>query len=156
MNPFLGDGLVTPVLFIIGAVLMVYTLWTIFEQRRSLVFQIERGKWVYALSLLLIAGAIVNYAINGQGLQQIALGCVILAFAIFMAVVRNGVGRQGIYLDGVRYPWAKVSALRLKKEHGVPVLHYTIKEFERVIRLEGSRYKDVERFVAEIKQGYDL
>lgn len=156
MGELAQQGWATPTFFAIGLILLAYTLWMIAEQRRTLVFEIERGAWTYVVAAVLVAAAVANYFIGGRGVQQIAIGFVMFAFAIFLAAVRNGVGRKGIYLDGVRYTWAKVKALRLKKEHGVAVLYYTIGEFERVIRLEGSAYKDVERFVTQIKEACGL
>ena len=87
------------------------------------------------VSVGLIAFAVGYYFFAGQSLKEVATGSVLFAFAIFMAAVRNGVGRTGVYIDGVRYAWSKVDAARVAKDHGNPVVTFRIKDIERPIRL---------------------
>lgn len=148
------DSWLVYALFAIGAVMLVYTLYLLVEQRRSLVFEVSRGPWTYVVSVGLIAFAVGYYFFAGQSLKEVATGSVLFAFAIFMAAVRNGVGRTGVYIDGVRYAWSKVDVARVAKDHGNPVVTFRIKDIERPIRLPGCDVKEVSQFVGEMGKSY--
>lgn len=148
------DSWLVYALFAIGAVMLIYTLYLLVEQRRSLVFEVSRGPWTYVVSVVLIAFAVGYYFFAGQSLKEIATGSVLFAFAIFMAAIRNGVGRTGVYMDGVRYAWSKVSQARVAKDHGDAVLTFKIKDIERPIRLAGCDVKEVAQFVDEMAKSY--
>ena len=147
-------GFLTPALFMVGLVLLGYTLYMLLEQRRSMVFEISRGTWAYGVAVALIGVAVGNFVLGGAGLQQVATAFVLFCFASFIATIRNGVGRTAIYLDGVRHPWSKVSSVRVRKEDGAPVLLYTSRNLERTIRVKGADYKEFVRFVNELSQVY--
>lgn len=148
------DGWLVIALFAIGAVMLVYTLYLLVEQRRSLVFEVSRGPWTYVVSVGLIVFAVGYYFFGGQSMKEMATGSVLFAFAIFMAAIRNGVGRTGVYIDGVRYSWSKVSLARVAKDHGDPVVRFKIKDIERPIRLSGCDTKEVSQFIDEMGKSY--
>lgn len=148
------DSWLVYALFAIGAVMLIYTLYLLIEQRRSLVFEVSRGAWTYAVAIGLIVFAVGYYFFAGQSLKEIATGSVLFAFAIFMAAVRNGIGRTGVYMDGVRYAWSKVSQARVVKDHGDPIVTFKIKDIERPIRLPGCSVKEVSQFVDEMGKSY--
>lgn len=149
-------GFLAPALIVVGLILLGYTLYMLLEQRRSMVYEIPRGKWASAVAVVLVVLAVFNLVISGAGLTAVGTAFVLFCFASFIATVRNGVGRTAVYLDGVRHPWNRVSSVRVKKENGVPVLFYTSKNLERTIRVPGADYKEFVRFINEVSQAYGI
>ena len=81
---------------------------------------------------------------------------VLLAFAALMLVARTGVGRAGIYADGVRRAWARIDEVSVTALEGGAGARVTwgARGSSRDLDLPGANPDEVREFVREMRRSH--
>lgn len=154
MHSLLPEGIstMTLALGLVGVAVMVYAAYLYVDQWGSLVFCAPRPAAQAIAPVVLVVVAVGNYLLNGRGADQVAAGLALLGFALLMLVARTGVGRAGIYAEGVRRPWGRVDDVKVGEipgEEGAAVT-WVVRGTSRALEIPGADPREVEEFVREM------
>lgn len=147
-------GSFLPAVWLLAVGVAGYAGWLGVSQRSgiSLGTPRRRGTWVVA-AMLVLAGA-ANFWWRDHTWSGLAVAAVLAAFGLFWAVQRNGVGRGGLYVGGVRYPWGRVADVSITGGGHRAVVHFSAGKAEKDLALPGTSREEVQQLVDKMQRAY--
>ncbi len=144
------------VMGVLAAAVLAYAAYLLVDQNGSIVYEVPRTAARFVAPAIFVGAAVVNYFAGGRGPEQLGVGAVLLAFAALMLVARTGVGRAGIYADGVRRAWARIDEVSVTSLEGGAGARVTwgARGSSRDLDLPGANPDEVREFVREMRRSH--
>lgn len=156
----MGDGMtaLSAVFVAVGVAALAYVAYLCFEQRESLVFAVGRPRAQLVVAAALVLAAAGNLVWSGPGVEQVATAMVLVAWALLMSAVRAGLGRSGIYADGLRRPWGRLDAVHVGRAgEGAGTgtrVRWSVGKATGELVLDGVEPREVADFVREMRRSH--
>ena len=142
------------ILGVIAAVVLAYAVYLFVDQRGSIVYEVPRSPARFVAPVVLVAAGVINFFLNGRGAEQLAVAAVLVAAAALALVARTGVGRAGIYADGIRRTWDRIDDVRVTSEGDGAKVSWVVRDVTRDMTLPGASRSEVAEFVREMRRSH--
>ena len=142
------------ILGVIAVVVLVYAAYLFVDQRGSIVYEVPRSPARLVAPAVLVAAGVANYFLNGRGAEQVAVAAVLVAAAALALVARTGVGRAGIYADGIRRTWDRIDEVRVERAGSGVKVSWDVRGTTREMILPDANRSEVREFVREMRRSH--